>query len=323
MYGRRPLLSCYYWVFKQSLRHDSPGNRYTFAHELGHIFGARHDNDPLNFPFRYGHGYSLPNGGSRTVMARAGTVGRIPYWSNPDITYNNEPLGTELGNDVARVHREVEHDIASFRDPMSITSISGPTTLEVNEQGIWSPEVCVGSSTGTTTYQWKYRVKGDLSWSSGGTSGTYSRSMGSNDCIILVQCKVCIGSDCDVALTAVDCENCTCSPAAYNDKNKNDGSRTTTSDESNSQDKGLQLICHGANPVSGKLQFQFTLPHSSPIKIQFYDSFGRLVSRLSDKLYELGTHNLSVDVSTWAPSVYICTLETNYKVATEYFTIIR
>ena len=79
----------------------------SFAHELGHNFGALHDPyvDPSTSPYAYGHGYAVPAAGWRTVMAynnacsAAGTsCTRIPYFSNPNLTYGSPalPLGTAV-----------------------------------------------------------------------------------------------------------------------------------------------------------------------------------------------------------------------------------
>lgn len=68
---------------------------YTFAHELGHNMGVRHDwfVDTSVTPFRYGHGYVNPVAGQRwrTVMAypdMCNALGfsctRVLFWSNPD-----------------------------------------------------------------------------------------------------------------------------------------------------------------------------------------------------------------------------------------------
>ena len=68
---------------------------YTFAHELGHNMGARHDwyMDPGTTPFSYSHGYVNAAVGQRwrTIMAypdMCGALGfsctRLLYWANPD-----------------------------------------------------------------------------------------------------------------------------------------------------------------------------------------------------------------------------------------------
>ncbi len=98
----------------------------TFAHELGHNFGALHDPyvDPGTSPYAYGHGYAVPAAGWRTVMAynnvcsAAGTnCTRIPYFSNPNFSYGSpaQPMGTASTSDNTRVHNQNATTVANFR----------------------------------------------------------------------------------------------------------------------------------------------------------------------------------------------------------------
>jgi len=100
------------------------GGNYTFAHEVGHIQGARHDErtDPSNSPYAYGHGYIHPSTTAsqnfRTVMAYDCTGRSCPeiqYWSNPDITYNGIATGTTQTNNNARLLNETAQRVAAFR----------------------------------------------------------------------------------------------------------------------------------------------------------------------------------------------------------------
>jgi peptidyl-Asp metalloendopeptidase len=89
----------------------------SIAHEIGHILGARHDRavDANNMPFVYGHGHV--NGKWRDIMSYQqscdGCV-RIPYWSNPRVTYKGERTGTDL-EDNARVILEQAERVSNFR----------------------------------------------------------------------------------------------------------------------------------------------------------------------------------------------------------------
>ena len=77
---------------------------YSFAHELGHNMGARHDwfVDSNVTPFTYSHGYVNKNAGWRTIMAynnqcAPANCTRIQYFSNAQLTYNGSPLGVPDG----------------------------------------------------------------------------------------------------------------------------------------------------------------------------------------------------------------------------------
>lgn len=97
---------------------------YSFAHEIGHNFGARHDTyvDASTSPYAYGHGYAYTTGKWRTVMAynnactAAGTsCTRVGYWSNPNVLYGGVPMGTSSSADNARVFNANAYTVANFR----------------------------------------------------------------------------------------------------------------------------------------------------------------------------------------------------------------
>ena len=98
---------------------------YSFAHEVGHLQGARHnpEADPTSYPFAYGHGYYNQAGGWRTIMSYAcpGSCTRVNYWSNPNVYYGGVPMGTVSISHNARVLNETAAYIANFR-----TSPTGP-----------------------------------------------------------------------------------------------------------------------------------------------------------------------------------------------------
>lgn len=93
---------------------------YSFAHEIGHNFGAHHapgDGGTPNPYYSYGHGYKDPAGGWRTIMAYDCTAGcaRLNYWSNPYKRYNGVRMGTLTTSYNARVLNERRAAIAAFR----------------------------------------------------------------------------------------------------------------------------------------------------------------------------------------------------------------
>lgn len=75
---------------------------YTYGHELGHNMGLRHDwyVDHDTTPFSYAHGFTNYADSWRTVMAynnrcsaASGSCSRLLYFSNPNVTYNGDPMG--------------------------------------------------------------------------------------------------------------------------------------------------------------------------------------------------------------------------------------
>lgn len=140
---------------------------YSFAHEIGHLQGARHDryvDGTENSPYAYNHGHTYPTDSWRTIMAynnacsaQGTSCTRVNHWSNPNVNYMGTPTGTSggvgVGEDNHLCLNNTSSVVANFRDSSAGCGGGGGITL---------------SATG-------YKVKGiqhvDLSWS-GATGGS-------------------------------------------------------------------------------------------------------------------------------------------------------
>jgi hypothetical protein len=105
------------WAFSVVSRSCAAGY-YSFAHELGHNMGARHDwfVDAGVTPNSYSHGYVNPAARWRTIMAydsecssRGFSCTRLPYWSNPGVSYGGRPTGIRGGTNASCRTGDLSH----------------------------------------------------------------------------------------------------------------------------------------------------------------------------------------------------------------------
>jgi len=103
---------------------DCATGYYSFAHEMGHNQGGKHDrpHDNANGVFSYSHGYQDPDEDFRTIMSYncPGGCTRVNHWSNPDVEYLNfGPTGilyTESDSaDMRRSHNNTRDTVANWR----------------------------------------------------------------------------------------------------------------------------------------------------------------------------------------------------------------
>lgn len=94
----------------------------SLAHEIGHNFGMTHNWDGQSDNYIHGYRYA-PDGGNlrfRTQMSAncSPTCPRVPFYSNPRLSYQGQTLGTVAHHDVARAINERRVSIESFYPPM-------------------------------------------------------------------------------------------------------------------------------------------------------------------------------------------------------------
>lgn len=163
----------------------------TFIHEVGHNLGCLHDrdNNDLTIVYPFGHGWEFTPEGSGllgTIMS-VGSGSRIPYFSNPDVTYmgtaTGVPIGEPLQSNNAELIRQTKALVANFRAENG----NVPPTVSLDSPGYSDPFKALDSvnlaatasdSDGTVQDVRFYRLMSDADFN---FSGKFSTSLGSDD----------------------------------------------------------------------------------------------------------------------------------------------
>jgi len=180
---------------------------YTFAHELGHNMGARHDwyVDSGIQPHTYAHGYVDPVNRFRTVMSYSDacddqhiTCARLLYWANPLKTspsgYGAAPMGIAGGTkstcpkkdftnmacdaDDHLTLNETALTVANFRQATTNAAPVVTTDPSAQTVAIGSTATFTAAAAGNPvpTVQWQVSADGGTTWTDigGATSTTYT-----------------------------------------------------------------------------------------------------------------------------------------------------
>ncbi len=103
----------------------------TFIHETGHGLGCNHTKDGDSagaFPYSFGHRFKptdskAPSSDYRTVMAYAPGV-RVPYFSNPSVSYYGTATGVTDDADNARTINQTASIVAAYSDTLAAKAAS-------------------------------------------------------------------------------------------------------------------------------------------------------------------------------------------------------
>ncbi|WP_179957574.1 basic secretory protein-like protein [Exilibacterium tricleocarpae] len=140
---------------------------YTFAHEIGHLQGARHnpEQDSSRSPYPFGHGYANRSGGWRTVMSYniQGCCRRRNFWSHPGKTFRGAPRGTAAWHDNHRVLNITAPIMAGFRNGVGPV-VTGTFALQALHSGKCLDVADRSPSRGGNIVQWDCNQGENQQW---------------------------------------------------------------------------------------------------------------------------------------------------------------
>ena len=301
------------------VRVDFATNGYSFAHEVGHLYGAQHEdcamwNNPPCIAATAGtfeHGSNFTRNGSlfrktrryHTLMHRlmGGDWQRVPNFSNPDVTYDTRATGG-VEYDNAREIERTDFTVASFnRNEDLVASIDGPTSVNLYENNTWEAVFGCGNN---YTFQWETSNDG-FNYYSAGTGETMSRSVyDSNVGTIYIRVRVTSAGRSISAFRTVYVNG-------SNFRNGIASSNAPAWDEDIEviEDNGILLNEVYPNPSYDKGQISFYLPEQEHVALDIVDISGKLMKNVISGDFEAGSYEFEVDLHSLAAGLYLYRLK--------------
>ncbi len=255
-----------------------------------------------------------------TYTGGSGTVSSYQWWKKIgsgswiSIGGNSASISTTMGIESFTLkvgvtkggyYDEDTHNVAFVSPPAFDVWITGPEYIPPKYSGTW--EANYDGGTGTVSYQWWKQYDGSNTWNSVGTASSYSSNMGSK-CFTL-KLRVTRGSDYEEVTKYVSNED-----LKFNGKNFS----------------ALQAIPEKhflyqnfPNPFNPETKISFDLPEDANVKINIYDTGGRLVSNLVSGFYSAGHHSASFNASSLSSGIYIYIIEAGSFKQIQKMTLIK
>jgi hypothetical protein len=296
-------------------------SKYTFAHEVGHLFGGLHENDLSG---TYEHGYFFYTGiwpfGSytNTIMLSNGDKPRILHYSNPNVKYQNKATGTTYRHNVARKLKEEAPIVEGFRQSIPLLSvyISGPTTGYNMNMYTWYANVSGGAP--PYSYSWNYSLDGFTYEPTISQSSSYSGILPYNNNLYL---RVTIGSS--DGQSSVDFHTIINRGSLEELKSKTIPEETSATEfiKLNTQSIVPFEFTIYPNPVQDFSTAIYYLNEDALVSLEIFDINGRRINTVFNTKQDRGSHSLVFNTTNFESGIYLCKLSINGHTFHEKFIV--
>lgn len=286
--------------------------RKTFAHEVGHLYGCRHDNTPGSPS--YAQGYNIKTLGftsDRTIMVGKSinenqAANRLLHFSNPNIQVGGKATGTNDENNAQRVI-ESHPLVGAFRpDPANPLNafVDGPTW--VSSPGGKNYELYYSCGSAPYTFSWQYSYDGVNYTLSNTTSDVFTWYFSQNQKIYLKGTVTSNGQSATAYITV------TAQLPANPYKVSVAGNDTIAP-----QCEPPGLIAT-PNPANGQINVSYNLQSDTQVRLDVSDQSGRVIEILKDDkaLNRKGSYSVKVKSKDLPIGTYFIRLITTQGIET-------
>lgn len=317
------------------VEHAVTPSEWVFTHELGHLFGGRHEFGPGAIPSTArGMAFDFPNIFSyypSTMKAHSimhqlvdntwnwfNPRKRILTFTNPDMSFLGVPLGDPNCCNVAAEIRRTAPIIANFKsEPLNLsTSILGTSHILQSGTYYWEPQISCGNGPYITTW--------DVMSPNGNI--LMSRTV-SNDELLRLDfypyATIAQYHSLTIRMTVRSSDN----QVLVNflivvvDQLYNIVQQNNPRHNEEMKSKNLEIGNVFPNPANSKIVVDYTLNQNSEVKIHIFNSQGIRVHELDLGNQTKNYYQREIDVSEFSAGMYNCLISSGSTTQTKKFVI--
>ncbi len=287
----------------------STSRHLTFAHEVGHLFGARHQ-DTFQTYYQRAHffytGFLNLKRNITVMHTDYEPVRRVHHFSNPDADYKNRATGDGSHNNALKIN-QTGQTVANFRQVISVIpptsfniAITAPATAMECTFGIFA-NVNITCGSAPFNIVWENSLDG-ITWNAGTTTltnsptGTYRFS---------APCLIASNAPYFVRSTVTDANgNVRVEMTLVDILMQNMGGLRTASQE--------QLISSIApNPFAESTVVKLNLQKTETIQIELSNMYGTIRRTLTTQILSAGEHQITIARADLPEGLYSLRLTTS------------
>ena len=292
------------------------GNNLTFVHEVGHMFGMRHQTcaeffNPLlpacDDRGTFEHGYNFrkrrwPKSDIlyHTIMHQTRDGSRqLLHFSNPDVGYSGGATGWPGIADNTRQLEVAAPTVVNYEAGGNLTaSIIGPSSVNLYTRYTWEASYSCGNN---YTFQWETSEDG-FNYYSAGTSETMSRSVyNSSTSQVYLRVRVTANGQTATGFKIVYVNNTRTQDAMAS---KDTANWQQVIERTESEDGTVVLRDAYPNPLVNQTQLGFTIARPETINLDILTLNGQWVKQVAEGTLEAGYHELTLEREGLSAGVY-------------------
>ncbi len=288
--------------------------RFSFAHEIGHVQGARHNTHNDIPEYARGHVYGAGAGADRTILSTQGstcsntnTGCRVNYFSNPDVTVGGVPVGT------------TDRDNARMIDETSIIMKNHRVTdLDLTISGETFEDEIIANHLAHYTITTSGNVNAE--------NGTRVTMRAGGAVCLTTGFEAQAGSVFTAYTAAIPCDNI---PLNLTQENQENVEETTLKNSAHTTDLEIaeyksMTVKNYPNPFTGQTTIAFDLPKDTEVTLFVSDMTGKQITRLLEHQPTLkGTHQVIFDGTAYPAGMYYYTIQAGNEVVTQKMMLMK